>query len=102
MVNDRLLHTIAANLQALADNLLAIAGDEKENQPEQSEPAASVYALDEAREATLEQIRAVMVTKTQEGKRAEVQELIQSYGVDKLSKVEPSRYLNLLADAEAL
>ena len=51
---------------------------------------------------TIEQVRAVMASKSQDGKTQQVKALIQKYGADKLSGVQPEKYADLLRDAKAL
>ncbi len=52
--------------------------------------------------ATLEDVRAVMAQKSQDGKSKEVKELLQKYGAAKLSAVEPEDYPALLREAQEL
>ena len=51
---------------------------------------------------TLEEVRAVLAEKSRAGHTAEIRSLLQKYGADKLSKIDPSNYKALLADAEVL
>ena len=51
---------------------------------------------------TLEEVRAVLAEKSRKGHTAEIRSLLQKYGADKLSKIDPSNYKALLADAEVL
>ena len=51
---------------------------------------------------TLEEVRGVLAKKAQEGKQAEVRELIKTYGVRKLSEVEAKHYIELMKKAEEL
>ena len=50
----------------------------------------------------LEDVRAVLADKSRKGHTAEIRSLLQKYGADKLSKIDPSNYKALLADAEVL
>lgn len=52
--------------------------------------------------ATLEDIRALMAQKTQEGKSKEIKELLQKYGAAKLSAVKPDDYPALMQEAQVL
>lgn len=52
--------------------------------------------------ATLEDIRALMAQKTQEGKSKEIKELLQKYGAAKLSAVKPEDYPALMQEAQVL
>lgn len=51
---------------------------------------------------TLEQVRAKLADLQRKGKRAEVKELIQSFGVSKLSEVPADKYTELMAKAEEI
>ena len=51
---------------------------------------------------TLEEVRAVLAEKSRNGYTAEVRSLLQKYGADKLSGIDPVQYKALLADAEVL
>ena len=72
---------------------------------------AEKYSGDEAPEAptplkepplTLEAVRAVLANKSRAGYTAQIRSLLQKYGADKLSGVDPANYKALLADAEEL
>ena len=51
---------------------------------------------------TLEAVRAVLTNKSRAGFTAQIRSLLQKYGTDKLSGVDPANYKALLADAEEL
>lgn len=51
---------------------------------------------------TLEQVRAVLAGKSRAGHTATIRELLQKYGADKLSQIDPANYEALLRDAEEL
>lgn len=72
---------------------------------------AEQFSADHASEApepvkepplTLEAVRAVLATKSRAGYTAQIRSLLQEYGADKLSGVDPANYKALLADAEGL
>ena len=72
---------------------------------------AEKFSGDEAQEApipvkepplTLEAVRAVLANKSRAGYTAQIRSLLQKYGADKLSGVDPANYKALLADAEEL
>ena len=72
---------------------------------------AEQFSGDEAPEAptpvkepllTLEAVRAVLANKSRAGYTAQIRSLLQKYGADKLSVVDPANYKALLADAEVL
>lgn len=51
---------------------------------------------------TLEEVRAVLAEKSRKGHTAEIRSLLQKYGADKLSKLDPANYKALLAEVEVL
>ena len=51
---------------------------------------------------TLEAVRAVLADKSRAGFTAQIRSLLQKYGADKLSGVDPANYRALLADVEGL
>lgn len=74
--------------------LIANAADELEQQSG-DKPA-------QEQELKLEDVRAVLADISRRGKTEEVRELLQKYGADRLSKVDPANYPALLKDAEEL
>ena len=51
---------------------------------------------------TLEAVRAVLADKSRAGFTAQIRSLLQKYGADKLSGIDPVNYKALLADVEGL
>ena len=51
---------------------------------------------------SIEDVREVLASKSQDGKQKEVKALIQKYGANKLTDLEPTCYKDLLKDAEEL
>ena len=51
---------------------------------------------------TLEAVRAVLADKSRVGFTAQIRSLLQKYGADKLSGIDPANYKALLADVEGL
>ena len=51
---------------------------------------------------TLEAVRAVLANKSRAGYTAQIRSLLQKYGADKLSGIDPANYKALLADVEGL
>jgi hypothetical protein len=76
-----------------AANWLAEQFSSDEPEPE-SAPAEPVL--------TLEAVRAVLANKSRAGFTAQIRSLLQKYGADKLSSVDPANYKALLADVEGL
>ena len=59
-------------------------------------------AADSKKAVAIEDVRAVMAQKTQEGKSKGIKELLQKYGAVKLSGVAPEHYPALLKEARVL
>ena len=89
--------TLAEGYEKLAACYRALAEDQKDEKVEMAVPAEP-----EKKEISIEEVRAVLVAKTQAGKRREVKELLLKYDSGKLSGVKPENYAALMADAEAL
>ncbi len=51
---------------------------------------------------TLEAVRAVLADKSRDGFTAQIRSLLQKYGADKLSGIDPANYKALLEDVEGL
>ena len=100
------LFDIVLNLRALADNFQVLAdivtgdGSTKATQPEAS--ASENVPEQKTKPVTMEQVRAVLADKSQQGLTAEVRTLLEKYGAPKLSQIDPAKYATLLADAEQL
>jgi hypothetical protein len=99
-MNKKLLLDVAADLRNLPESLQALAyanADSESVHPEQvAEQKTEVKAV------TLEQVRAVLAEKSQDGFTAEVRTLLEKHGAPRLSEIDPSNYAALLADAEKL
>lgn len=120
MSKTKLLLNVIEDIRRLGDSLQAIhqamvesEGDKKteveveniETRPEEitDNTVNSSEAVEEnLPAATLEDVRAVLAKKSQEGKTALVRELIAQYGVTKLSEVDEKYYAELMKKAEEL
>lgn len=97
VVND--LKKLTESLQRLAETLdtnesMGVAETETPAQVTETKPAE--------KKITLEQVRTVLAEKSHDGFTAEVRSLLEKYGAEKLSKINPTNYAALLADAEDL
>lgn len=92
----KLIYDVVSDLRALADSVEAVADAIV------AHGSAAGVNLPEAKQVTLEEVRAVLAEKSHAGFTAEVRALLEKYGAAKLSEVEPSQYAELLADAEGL
>ncbi len=118
----KLLLDVVSDLRSLADSLQAVADAVAENdasaemtttkEPEEKgRPKVAAKkttakktpnAEAEKKTLTLEEVRAVLAEKSRAGYTAEVKELLNKHGADKLSEIDPAEYSALLADAEVL
>lgn len=65
-------------------------------------PTPAPAPAPEVVQVSLEQVRAVLARLSQAGHTAQVRELIQAAGANKLSEVDPSKFGQLLEQAEAI
>lgn len=100
------LFDIVLNLRALADNFQVLADIVTENEPaaatQPEAPASANEPEPKTKPVTLEQVRAVLAEKSQQGLTADIRVLLEKYGAPKLSQIDPANYAALLADAETL
>ena len=101
----KLLLDVITDIRSLADNLQAIAdaletdvtpAEEKQNESDSkiSEPTQQAVSIEE--------IRAVLASKSQDGKTAEVRALLQKFGANKLSEISEEVFPDLLKEAGEL
>ena len=102
----KLLHDVVSNLRSLADSVQAIAdamaGNEPAEDAQLEQPAPTKVDKPPTKAVTLEQVRAALAEKSQQGFTANVRALLEKYGAPKLSQIDPANYAALLADAEGL
>jgi hypothetical protein len=98
-MNNKVLPEIAENLKNLANSIEAFIKEIEAEIPKNTEQAP-VPAKEET--VTLEQVRAVLAEKSQSGKQPQVKALIQKYGGNKLTDLDPSCYKELKKEAEEL
>ena len=102
----KLLLEVVTDLRSLADSLQAVADAMASNEPIDAShletPAQVPIQKPEEKAVTLEQVRAVLAEKSHDGFTAEVRGLLEKYGASKLSQIDPSKYADLLAEAEVL
>lgn len=96
---------IAEGVRSLAERKPVCGCGQKEDVAPKNKPSSGKKEPEEKTEpkaVTIEQVRAVMAAKSQDGKTQQVKALLKKYGADKLSGVQPEQYADLLKDAEAL
>lgn len=105
----KLLLDVVSDMRALADSIQsvcdAMASDglqdisEVKEEPQKAAPTAETK---KEPEITLEQIRGILADKSRNGYTAEVRTIIQKYGADRLSDVDPKDYASIIKEAEVL
>lgn len=104
----KLLLDVIEDIRSLADSLQAVATALGQSDPEDAAAAAPAAppppapADPPSKTITLEEVRAVLAERSHDGYTAEVRGLLQKYGAEKLSGVDPKHYAALLKDAEVL
>ena len=106
----RLLLDVLEDIRSLADSLQAVAtalcqSDPKDAAapaPAPETPPAPAPAAPMPKAITLEEVRAVLAERSHDGYTDQVRGLLQKYGAEKLSGVDPKHYAPLLKDAEVL
>lgn len=93
---------LAAGYRALAQAEAPAAVTTDNSAKAEATDKLSPQAEAEEKKITIEEVRAVLAAKSQDGKRKEVKDLLLKYDSGKLSGVKPEDYPALLADAEAL
>lgn len=74
----------------------------EEHEAAHQSPAPAPAPAPEVVPVSLEQVRTVLARMSQAGHTAQVRELIQAAGANKLSEVDPSKFGQLLEQAEAI
>jgi hypothetical protein len=101
----KLLLDVVEDLTALTDSLRSLAQALATDEPDtESAPAMSPAPppAPPQKAISLEEVRSVLGQKSRKGFTDEVRGLLQKYGADKLSDVDPKFYEAILNDAEVL
>jgi hypothetical protein len=97
MDKKNLILDAAKNFASLSKILEALAS----NMQEESDSSTG-QSKKKAPEITLEKVRGILADKSRSGHTAEVRAIIQKYGADRLSKVDPEHYAAIIQEAEVL
>lgn len=69
---------------------------------EEKQESANEQKANQKKVLTITDVRKVLAEKSRKGQTAKVKELLIKYGADKLSEIDPSKYADLLSDAEVI
>ncbi|WP_230268253.1 DNA ligase [Allobaculum fili] len=72
------------------------------NSLQASEPAPVSSTPPEQPKLSLEEVRAILAEKSRAGFTAQIQQLLEKYGANRLSKIDPVHYRALVKDVEEL
>lgn len=100
----KLMHSLADGLEAVAyafadSQELFVDATAVQSKVETGQPTPKAIA---EKMPALEDVRAVLAVKSQNGMTAEVKGLISKYGGSKLSDIDPNHYADIIRDAEVL
>ncbi|CDG04262.1 hypothetical protein [Lactococcus lactis] len=104
MSKTKLLLDVIENLHGLADSLQIIADAMMQGEPQDSPVTKSPEETKEQPkpDVTLEEVRAVLARKSQEGFTAQVKSIIERFGATKLSEIDSKDFEEVLLAAEEL
>lgn len=96
------LDAAVAELRRCGETLIGVSETLRSLFSSDGEQSAAPDPKPAAKPVKLEDVRAVLARKSVEGHTAEVQALIRKHGADKLSRVDPAHYADLIREAEVL
>lgn len=67
-----------------------------------SKPASVTPTQPEQPKLSLEEVRTILAEKSRAGFTAQIQQLLEKYGANRLSKIDPVHYRALVKDVEEL
>lgn len=91
-------------LIGISDTLTELfsSSEEVKEEPEIMEEPKASAPKEELKTYSFEEVRAVLAAKSRDGHTDEVKAVISSFGVEKLSDVDPSQYEELLQKVEVI
>ena len=99
MNQSQIILEIIKNIRCVADSLQLLVSNTTKNTEDKANEKEST---NEKPKVTIEQVRAVMAEKSQEGLTDKVKALLESFGANKLSDVKEENYAALLEKAKEL
>lgn len=99
MIVGQSFSSLADRLQVVADAMML---DEPQTDNARDPSNIIEKAVQEKKDLSLEDVRAVLAEKSRKGHTVAVKELLIKYGANKLSDIDPVNYKSLIADAEVL
>ena len=102
-MKDALLKIAVGLEQAAAGyRKMAEAIQKGENHEQKSEPQMAAEASGQVSAVSIEDLRAILAAKSQDGKTREIKSLLLKFGASRLSEVKPESYRVLFTEAKQL
>lgn len=107
------MNDVIATIRMIGEGFLTLA-DQLEASPPSKEESVTKETVESMKAAVeegateekvaikLEDVRAVLADISRSGKTAEMKALLAKFGASKLSDIDPAKYADLLAEAEAV
>ena len=94
---------VVEDIRSLADSVQAVCTVVTDSLPAENKEVPKLPEKETpAQTISLEQVRGVLADKSRSGHTAEVRAIIQKYGADRLSDIDPKHYAAVLKEAEVL
>ncbi len=94
----KLLLDVVSDMRSLADSIQAVADAMMESESD----IDTEVVVSEAPNITEQQVRDVLVRKSQDGYKEECRALIVKYGATNVTNLDPQHYADVLREAEAI
>jgi len=94
----KLLLDVVSDMRSLADSIQAVADAMMESESDTD----TEVVVSEAPNITEQQVRDVLVRKSQDGYKEECRALIVKYGATNVTNLDPQHYADVLREAEAI
>jgi len=94
----KLLLDVVSDMRSLADSIQAVADAMMESESDTD----TEVVVSETPNITEQQVRDVLVRKSQDGYKEECRALIVKYGATNVTNLDPQHYADVLREAEAI
>ncbi len=99
----QLVLQVVKDMRALSDSVQKVCETVVEGLSEEQPKVIEAKVVEDAEpEVTLEKVRGVLALKSQEGFTSEVKGIIQKFGVNRLSEIDPKDFKAVLKEAEEI
>lgn len=95
------LIVVAEDIHSLADSVQAVCTVITDSLPAEAKETPKT-PKEKEQEISLEKVRGVLADKSRAGHTAEVRAIIEKFGADRLSGIDPKNYAAIIKEAEVL